>query len=200
MLAAFVSEVAHRFDIPATWIRAVVQVESNGDADAVSPRGAMGLMQIMPGTYQDMRQRYGLGTDPLQPHDNILAGTAYLREMLDCYGMAGFLAAYNAGPQRYDAHLATGQPLPPETVLYIARITPMLAGAPSDRTTIAPSLYDWRHAPLFAEHFSNSQAVESLAADAQSGDNSAARSSSPLAALLPQSNGLFASHFASASP
>jgi Transglycosylase SLT domain len=200
VLASFVSEAAQRFDIPAAWIRAVIQVESNGEADAVSPRGAMGLMQIMPGTYQDMRLRYGLGADPFQPSDNIIAGTAYLREMLDCYGMAGFLAAYNAGPERYDAHLASGQPLPPETVLYVARITPMLAGVQSGSTMIAPPLYDWRHAPLFAGHISVGPADASLAADVQSGGNSAARSPSAFAALIPQPTGMFASHFASASP
>ncbi len=200
VLASLVSEAAQRFDIPAPWIRAVIQVESNGEADAVSPRGAMGLMQIMPGTYQDMRSRYGLGADPFQPGDNIIAGTAYLREMLDCYGMAGFLAAYNAGPERYDAHLATGQPLPPETVRYIARIMPMLTGVQSGSTMIAPPLYDWRHAPLFAGHISAGPAVESLSVDVQSGDNSAAPSSSAFAALIPQPTGMFASHFASASP
>ena len=193
ILTAFVSEAAQRFDIPMAWIRAVIQVESNGDANAVSPKGAMGLMQIMPGTYQDMRSRYGLGANPFLPHDNIVAGTAYLREMLDCYGMAGFLAAYNAGPQRYDAHLTTGQPLPSETVLYVARITPMLAGMQSGSTTIAPPLYDWKHAPLFAGHVSGSLAVQNSSADVQSGGNSAARSPSALAALMPQSNGMFAS-------
>ena len=199
-LAAYVSEAAQRFGIPVTWIRAVIQVESNGDADAVSPKGAMGLMQIMPGTYHDMRQRYGLGADPFQPHDNILAGAAYLREMLDCYGISGFLAAYNAGPERYDAHLATGQPLPPETVLYVERITPMLSGMQSGSTTIAPPPYDWRHASLFARHVAGSLSVEHLAADVQSHGNSAARSLSSFAALLPQSNGMFASHFVQASP
>lgn len=200
VLASLVSEAAQRFDIPATWIRAVIQVESNGEADAVSPKGAMGLMQIMPGTYQDMRSRYGLGADPFQPHDNIIAGTAYLREMLDCYGMAGFLAAYNAGPERYDAHLATGQPLPPKTILYVARIMPMLARVQSSNTMIAPPLYDWRHASLFAGHISAGPADASLSADVQSGGNSAAPSSSAFAALMPQPTGMFASHFTSASP
>jgi hypothetical protein len=196
MLATYVSEAAQRFNIPAAWIRAVIQVESNGDTNAVSPRGAMGLMQIMPGTYEDMRQRYGLGADPFLPHNNIVAGTAYLREMLDCFGTAGFLAAYNAGPAQYDAHLATGQPLPPETVLYVARIMPMLTGVQFGGTMITPLLYDWNHAPLFTGHFSGTLAAETL----QSGHNSAASSPSALAALTPQSNGMFASHFASVSP
>ena len=71
----------------------------------------MGLMQIMPKTYAELRARYHLGSNPYDPRDNILAGAAYLREMHDRYGSAGFLAAYNAGPDRYDEHLATGRPL-----------------------------------------------------------------------------------------
>ena len=72
----------------------------------------MGLMQIMPKTYAGLRARHHLGADAYNPRDNILAGAAYLREMLDRYGSLGFLAAYNAGPARYDEHLATGRPLP----------------------------------------------------------------------------------------
>ena len=92
----------------------MMQVESGGDERATSPRGAMGLMQLMPGTWVELSVRYGLGLDPFDPSDNILAGTAYLKEMHDRFGSAGFLAAYHAGPARYEQHLATGQPLPPE--------------------------------------------------------------------------------------
>jgi hypothetical protein len=128
-------------------------VESGGNADAVSPKGAMGLMQLMPATYADMRLRYGLGDDPMQPHDNIIAGAAYLREMLDCYGMPGFLAAYNAGPAQYDAHLATGIPLPAETRAYVARLLPVIDGernamrANGIRTLSVQ--HSWQSAPLF---------------------------------------------------
>ena len=65
---------------------------------AISPKGAMGLMQLMPETWAALRARYGLGRDAFDPHDNILAGAAFLREMHDRYGSPGFLAAYNAGP------------------------------------------------------------------------------------------------------
>ncbi len=102
---AFVAEASQRFGIPAHWIRAVMRIESGGDPRAVSPVGAMGLMQIMPKTYAELRARHQLGPDPYDPRDNILAGAAYLREMLDRYGSPGFLAAYNAGPLRYDAAL-----------------------------------------------------------------------------------------------
>ena len=79
--AAFVAEAAQRFEIPATWIRVVMRAESFGEVRAISPKGAMGLMQIMPETWAHLRVRYGLGADPYDPHDNILAGAAYLREL-----------------------------------------------------------------------------------------------------------------------
>src|SRR3546814_5730962 len=77
-----------------------MRVESRGDVRAVSPKGAMGLMQLMPDTWASLRVRLGLGANPYDPRDNILAGAAYLREMHDRYGSPGFLAAYNAGPGR----------------------------------------------------------------------------------------------------
>lgn len=117
----FVDEASHRFAIPASWIRAVMQVESLGDPHALSPKGAMGLMQIMPETWDVLRSRYGLGTDPYDPHDNVLAGAACLRELYDRYGAGGFLAAYNAAPARYEDHLATGRPLPDDTQDYDCR-------------------------------------------------------------------------------
>jgi soluble lytic murein transglycosylase-like protein len=107
--------------------------ESAGDARAVSPKGAIGLMQIMPETYARLREVYGLGADPFEPRDNILAGAAYLCEMYDRYGTPGFLAAYNAGPGRYEAYLATGRTLPEETKLYLDRLAPLIAGAQAER-------------------------------------------------------------------
>src|SRR3546814_14145373 len=80
----------------------------------------MGLMQVMPGTYEDMRRAHDLGADPHDPRDNILAGTAYLRAMYDRYGYPNLFAAYNAGPGRYDDHLQKGRPLPAETRAYLA--------------------------------------------------------------------------------
>ena len=152
-----VLEASRRFSIPVAWIRAVIRVESGGHANAVSPKGALGLMQLMPSTYAAMRARYGLGADPLQPHDNIIAGTAYLREMLDCYGEAGFLAAYNAGPGQYDAYLAASAPLPTETRAYVALLLPVIEDKwnavltsnvtpPRDTDTAS-----WVQAPLFVE-------------------------------------------------
>ncbi|MFC3321384.1 lytic transglycosylase domain-containing protein [Mesorhizobium cantuariense] len=127
--SAYVCEAAKRFDLPERLIRAVMHVESIGDVDAVSPKGAMGLMQIMPATWEELRIRHGLGNDPFEPRDNILAGAAYLREMLDRFGPKGFLGAYNAGPQRYQEHLSKGRPLPRETSNYVAKFMPLIEGA-----------------------------------------------------------------------
>lgn len=149
---AFIAEAAQRFGIPAHWIVAVMRAESANDPGAVSHAGAMGLMQVMPGTWAALRARHGLGHDPHEPRDNILAGTAYLREMWDRYGnVAAMLAAYNAGPGRYDAYLETGRALPAETRAYVAALAPLLgSGAASEAQMVAQTLPpDWRDAALF---------------------------------------------------
>jgi len=122
----YIVEAATRFQIPQQWIRAVMQQESGGEEQAVSPTGAMGLMQIEPETYQELQATYGLGADPFDPHNNILAGAAYISEMYQRYGAPGFLAAYNAGPEDVDEYLAGNSPLPDETVNYLADVTPNL--------------------------------------------------------------------------
>lgn len=150
--AAHVAEASRHFGIPTDWIRAVQHVESRGNPHAVSPKGAMGLMQVMPETWAALRARHALGSDPFDPRDNILAGAAYLREMHDRYGsIAGMLAAYNAGPGRYDEHLASGRTLPAETRAYVAALAPLIGGEPLPGAgfAVAPPR-DWREAPLFA--------------------------------------------------
>lgn len=147
---AFVSEASKRFAVPEQWIRAVMQVESDNNPKAVSPKGAMGLMQIMPDTWAELRARYNLGADPFNPHDSILAGAAYLKEMHDRFGNAGFLAAYNAGPARYDEHLATGRPLLDETIAYVSVLNSLLdLGATGASLTSSRHAISWREAPLF---------------------------------------------------
>jgi len=124
-----IAAASTRFGIPAEWIRAVMARESAGltalhGAPIVSSAGAMGLMQLMPGTWSDMRARYRFGNDPFDPHDNIFAGTAYLREMFKRYGFPGLFAAYHAGPGRMDAVLAGRNPLPEATKSYLESIVP----------------------------------------------------------------------------
>ncbi|MBL1256660.1 lytic transglycosylase domain-containing protein [Methylocystis sp. Sn-Cys] len=119
------TEASNRFRLPVHWLRAVMRAESDGDAKSVSSKGAIGLMQLMPATYAKLRTRYGLGADPFDAYDNILAGAAYLRELLDQYGEHGFLAAYNTGPGRYEDYLR-GRALPAETTDYDRRIASAL--------------------------------------------------------------------------
>lgn len=124
---AFVSEASRRFRIPQAWIYAVMDAESSGktmlDGRPITSRaGAIGLMQVMPGTYDEMRAELGLGAAPHDPRDNILAGTAYMRAMYDRFGFPGLFAAYNAGPDRYEQHLQRGRPLPRETVSYLEEL------------------------------------------------------------------------------
>lgn len=131
----FIAEASTRFSVPQGWIRAVMRAESGGRAllngmPITSPVGAIGLMQMMPETYDELKRRYGFGDDPSDPHDNILAGAAYIREMYDLFGSPGFLAAYNAGPQRLDEHLTEARPLPGETRRYIAQVAPEIVDAP----------------------------------------------------------------------
>jgi hypothetical protein len=124
--AGDIAAAEKRFGIPATWLRAIIRIESGGNPRAISPKGATGLMQIMPSTWASLRLRYGLGRDPFNPHDNILAGAALLREMRDRYGSPGFLAAYNAGPGRYEDYRDRHHPLPAETIAYVADLLPRL--------------------------------------------------------------------------
>jgi soluble lytic murein transglycosylase-like protein len=190
--ASFIAEASQRFAIPVSWIRAVMHVESAGRAHAVSPKGAMGLMQIMPKTYAGLRARYHLGSNPYDPRDNILAGTAYLREMHDRYGSPGFLAAYNAGPDRYDEHLATGRPLPIETQDYVAMLMPMI-GDLRDGVTPAVSfdLLTWLRSALFVPH-ENAALVAVHAAVTVSPDRlPTLHRIVDLSALAPHSEGLF---------
>lgn len=127
--SAHIQEASERFGIPEPWIRRVIRAESGGRTKLdgrpiTSPAGAMGLMQLMPPTWAEMRSKYRLGSDPYDPRDNVIAGTAYLRAMYDRFGYPGLFAAYNAGPGRYEEHLAGGKPLPAETVAYLAAIEP----------------------------------------------------------------------------
>ena len=150
--ASFIAEASNRFVVPIRWIRAIIQIESIGDDHAISPRGAMGLMQLMPGTWVELSARYELGLDPFDPRDNILAGTAYLRELHDRFGSAGFLAAYHAGPARYEQHLATGQPLPPATIAYVTAVKSLLTEQQSEQAAFRIKRpVPWREAPLVVE-------------------------------------------------
>ena len=128
----YIKEASRRFKISADWIKAVIRVESggrtlsDGNQPITSTAGAMGIMQVMPETYQDMRQAYSLGDNPHDPRDNILAGTAYLRWLQEKYGYPKMFVAYNAGPATLEAQSAGKRKLPKETRDYIKRISGIL--------------------------------------------------------------------------
>ena len=143
----YIVEASARFDVPERWIRQVMRVESSGKVMDTSNVGAMGLMQVMPVTYDELRSRYDLGEDPYEPHDNVMAGTAYLREMYDVYGFPGFLAAYNAGPKRLDDYLTRNRPLPDETRNYVRKIGPYIADV-APNTPSAAGEYAMNQLPL----------------------------------------------------
>ena len=190
---SFVDEAASRFSVPASWIRAVIWIESNGNPKARSPNGAVGLMQLMPDTYAELRIRYGLGADPTDPHDNIVAGTAYLRDMHERFGTAGFIAAYNAGPQRYEDHIATGRPLPDETLAYVAKLAPLLSGVPvADDRSLTINHVSWQQAPLFVEQRAGVSGVSRSAFTPQASFARNDRTVADLSALVPPPGRLFA--------
>jgi soluble lytic murein transglycosylase-like protein len=114
--AELADAAADKYGLPRLLVRAVMSAESGFQAGAVSPKGAIGLMQLMPSTAQD------LGADPRDPAQNVDAGVHYLRDLLNRYdgGLFHALAAYNAGPGAVDKY----QDVPPyrETIDYVSRI------------------------------------------------------------------------------
>lgn len=132
----FVQEAARRFNIAEDWITAVMRMESGGRTEIggkpiTSKAGAIGLMQVMPDTYKDMRAQYGLGANPHDPHDNVLAGAAYLKWLHDRYGYPKMFAAYNAGPGTVEAQMAGKTKLPAETQAYVKGISRILGETPN---------------------------------------------------------------------
>lgn len=136
-LAPLIDQAASRSGVPARWIAAVVHQESGGEPCAVSPKGAMGLMQLMPATWSTLAARLSLGASPFAASDNLLAGAVYLRELYDRFGAAGGLAAYNAGPGRYVEARSGGRALPAETQAYVAALAPRLQ---ADDATATPTV------------------------------------------------------------
>ena len=169
-----IEEASARFGVPEEWIRRVMRAESAGRTilngrPITSRAGAIGLMQLMPGTWAEMRVAHRLGPDPHDPRDNILAGAAYLRALYERFGYPGLFAAYNAGPSRYADHLATGRPLPAETVAYVAAINGASARAAAAPRRSVPPLPEPGPSGLFVALLGNSGASHGpVASDAPS--------------------------------
>jgi hypothetical protein len=148
-------------------------------------------MQIMPGTWVELSARYDLGIDPFDPHDNILAGTAYLREMLDRFGSEGFLVAYNAGPRRYEDHLATGRPLPGETSAYTATLESLIGDHPGNCGQCAALPTMPRQESVFVEQSSDVSDTKPSALAKEVGQRSRPSALTNSCALAPHAAGLF---------
>ncbi|KAB2680931.1 lytic transglycosylase domain-containing protein [Brucella pseudintermedia] len=191
--AAHIAEASRRFGIPPAWIVAVMRAESAGDVRAVSSAGAMGLMQVMPDTWAELRVRYSLGRNPYDPRNNILAGTAYLREMWDRYGdIAAMLTAYNAGPARYDEHRSKGRPLPAETRAYVASLAPTLRGErPLKNGSAVARPLDWREAAIFVGRGGGAASADPASPDRLPDDARSPVTATPQMLVTTQPDGLF---------
>lgn len=191
-IAAAIAEASQRYGVPEHWLRAIMRIESRGVVHARSRKGAMGLMQIMPATWTYLRVRHGFGSNPYDLRENVLAGAAYVREMHDRYGAPGFLAAYNAGPGRYEEFLLNGRSLPTETQNYVEMLAPAIGADDGNPLGSALArLVSWTRAPLFAGHFDGATAIDSAATDRQRDRRPNARPVVDVSAIVPRSDGLF---------
>lgn len=189
---AHIAEAASRFRLPPAWIRAVLAAESAGVVRATSRKGAMGLMQIVPETWSDLRARYRLGGDPYDPRDNIIAGSAYIRELLDRYGFPGWIAAYNAGPGRYEMSLQ-GRRLPAETRAYVAAVAAAIVddGMTKAISSAVSARPGWKFAPLFVAQRNGSATAYAMQQGRPRDDASRSQTKGGPPNVAPQSTGLF---------
>ncbi|MFG7488860.1 lytic transglycosylase domain-containing protein [Methylorubrum rhodesianum] len=190
--ADHIAEASRRFGVPIAWIRAVMRAESAGDPRALSPKGAIGLMQIMPQTWAGLRLRHHLGADPYDPHDNIIGGAGYIRELFDRYGSPGWIAAYNAGPGRYEDSLR-GRALPAETRAYVAIVAPSVDRGDTAGPIMVAVLdpVAWTRAPLFIAQPDRRSAADPMPGERASDAAMTASSVRDVSAIEPQSDGLF---------
>lgn len=179
-------EAARRSGLSVGIVLRVMHAESRGRPRAVSPKRAMGCMQIMPGTWAYLTRRHALGGDPFDPRMNMIGGALYLAELARQFGFPGAYSAYNAGPGRYQRHMRRGVPLPAETVAYTAQITggapmPARSAVVAEKQT-APR---WQEAGLFmavtpSRSPSLFNATDHAGGDRGGGDPSAANALFPL--------------------
>jgi hypothetical protein len=147
--ASHAAEAALRSRLSETVILRVMHVESRGRAHAISPKGAMGCMQIMPATWRYLTGRHGLGADPWDPRFNMIGGALYLAEMARRFGFPGAYGAYNAGPERYARHVRGAASLPAETRAYMASLSGRAPAQIARGDVAGPAATRWQEAGLF---------------------------------------------------
>jgi hypothetical protein len=145
-------------------------------------------MQIMPATWAELRARHRLGGDPYNVRDNIIAGSGYIRELLDRYGSPGWIAAYNAGPGRYDEAL-NGRPLPAETRAYVATVASAIGSGGTMMAAADPLA--WIRAPLFIAQPDRRSAADPVPPGRSSVTAPNAAPARDLSAIVPRLGGLF---------
>jgi len=116
-MMAYAEQCSRANNLPPALIKAIIQAESNGERLAVSPKGAQGMMQLMPFTAKRLNV-----TDPFDPIENIEGGVRYIKELLGTFGgnLVNAVAAYNAGPEAVKKY--GGIPPYNETRLYVKRV------------------------------------------------------------------------------
>lgn len=150
---SLIEEASLRFGVPSAWVARVMREESAGlttwnGRPIRSSNGAIGLMQLMPTTWAAMRERLNLGADPDDPHDNIVAGTFYLKLMYERFGYPGLFAAYSCGPARYATYVAGARPLPSETIAYLGKLG-IASSSPATTSQMARAEAPHPPSPLF---------------------------------------------------
>ena len=193
-LDGITAEASERFGIPAAWIRAIVRVEISRNAHTPSRKDGVGLSQLSPERWTELRHRYALGTNPSDLRDSILAGTAHLREMYDRYGSKDFLATYIMGPTSYDEHMKSDAPLPEETQAVVADLGRLIELGLKDvvGSTTRAKVISWRKAPLFVAQTERSSSDKALAAGVPTERSAKSQTSADGSALVPRADGLFA--------
>lgn len=143
-ISHIVSEKASKYDLDPSLVHAVIKAESNGNPYAVSKKGAMGLMQLMPSTANDLRV-----SNPFDPEDNIDGGARYLRYLIDKFGgdLTLALAAYNAGPKRVEN--SRDVPPIPETRQYVNKVMSIYKGKNTPLSNRVPEKTAPKPTPIY---------------------------------------------------
>jgi hypothetical protein len=190
--ANLIEEASRRFAVPVHWIRAVMTLESAGDVRARSPKGAMGLMQIMPETWARSAHASSLRRRSLRSARQHPGGRGVPPRAAPPIWLTRFPCAYNAGPGRYEHYLA-GRPLPAETRADVAALAPLFGGGEfaGPISVAVGHSRSWTEAPLFIGRPEGASAADRVSAERRSNHVPASDPTRNISALVPQARSLF---------